>query len=152
MVVLAEVVIAVVGEGDFGRFGDFPDRPAIDDLTRRRSIDESGLGLQLAARARKQAIEEADRVERRERRRAGDLRRFTNRGSKLPDKWQFYVDNQNTYDGAYFGTKILFEEGQCASNLPCMTEGDVDDFLKRDFSRPLANPCSKSAACSWMVG
>jgi len=60
--------------------------------------------------------------------------------SKLPDQWHFGVDTQNTYDGSYFGCRVVFDEGQCPSNVPCMSEADVDTFLKRDFSRPLANP------------
>lgn len=63
--------------------------------------------------------------------------------AKLPEKWHFAVDNQNTYDGAYFGTKVKFDADQCPSNLACMTEADVDDFLARDFSRPLENPWIK---------
>jgi uroporphyrinogen-III decarboxylase len=60
--------------------------------------------------------------------------------SKLPEKWCFRVDNQNTYDGAYFGAPVVFEASQCPSNTACMTEADVDEFLKRDFSKPLQKP------------
>lgn len=56
---------------------------------------------------------------------------------KLPDRWNFSVDTLNTYDGAYFGCPVVYEAGQIPSNLPCMSEGDVDEFLKRDFSRPI---------------
>ena len=59
---------------------------------------------------------------------------------KLPDQWNFGVDSQNTYDGAFFGAPVVYEAGQCASNRSCMTEADVDDFLRRDFSKPLENP------------
>ena len=71
---------------------------------------------------------------------ATTLNRTCDGAIRLPDKWSFGVDNQNTYDGAYFGAPVTFEPDQCPSNLPCMTEGDVDDFLRRDFSRPLDNP------------
>ena len=60
--------------------------------------------------------------------------------TKLPDAWSFGVDNQNTYDAAYFGAQIVFEEGQVPSTLPAHTFDDLDDFLARDFSRPLENP------------
>lgn len=59
---------------------------------------------------------------------------------KLPDRWNFCVDTLNTYDGAYFGCPVVYDADQIPSNLPCMSEGDVDEFLKRDFSRPLENP------------
>ena len=59
---------------------------------------------------------------------------------KLPDRWSFCVDTLNTYDGAYFGCPVVYDADQIPSNLPCMSEGDVDEFLKRDFSRPLENP------------
>ncbi len=72
------------------------------------------------------------------------LSKVSDTPSRLPDSWNLYVDNQNTYDGAYFGAPICFEEGQCPSNRPYLTEADVDDFLKMDFSRPLENPWLKS--------
>ena len=72
------------------------------------------------------------------------LSRVSDVPARLPDSWNFNVDNQNTYDGAYFGAPVLFEEGQCPSNRPFLTESDVDDFLKQDFSRPLDNPWLKA--------
>jgi uroporphyrinogen-III decarboxylase len=74
---------------------------------------------------------------------ATTLSRCSDGSSKLPDRWNFRVDDQNTYDGAYFGTPVVFEPGQCPSNRPCMTESDADAFLARDFSRPLDNPWIK---------
>lgn len=71
------------------------------------------------------------------------LNKTCDSSTALPEKWSFYVDSQNTYDGAYFGTKVLFEADNCPSNIPCMTENDVDDFLKRDFSKPMENPWIK---------
>jgi len=59
---------------------------------------------------------------------------------KLPERWNFCVDTLNTYDGAFFGCPVVYDAGQIPSNVPCMGEGDVDEFLKRDFSRPLENP------------
>ncbi len=63
--------------------------------------------------------------------------------TELPEKWSFGVDNQNTYDGAYFGAPVRFEPDNCPSNVPCMKEDDIDEFMKRDFSRPLENPWIK---------
>ena len=71
--------------------------------------------------------------------RATTLSRTCDLAGDLPATWNFGVDNQNTYDGAYFGAEVVFEAGNCPSNLPNMTEGDVDGFLARDFSRPLEN-------------
>jgi len=64
--------------------------------------------------------------------------------TNLPETWDFHVDCQNTYDGAYFGAPVLFEAGNCPSTVPCMTEHDIDGFLKRDFTKPLEN--------SWVKG
>lgn len=66
--------------------------------------------------------------------------RVSDAADRLPDQWSFRVDSQNTYDGAYFGAPVVFERSQCPSNTPCLTAGDVEDFLRRDFSRPLENP------------
>ena len=68
------------------------------------------------------------------------LSRTCDHPGDLPEKWNFYVDSQNAADGAYFGAPVECAPGNCPSNLPCMTENDVDDFLRRDFSRPLDNP------------
>jgi uroporphyrinogen-III decarboxylase len=72
--------------------------------------------------------------------RATVLNEVSDWSSKLPDMWSCGVDTMNTYDGAYFGAPVVFDAGQVPSNTPCMTEADVDDFLRRDFSRPLDNP------------
>ena len=62
----------------------------------------------------------------------------------LPDAWSFYADCQNVYDGCYFGAKLVFEEGQNPSASPTLGLDDVDDFLARDFSKPLENPWLKN--------
>jgi uroporphyrinogen-III decarboxylase len=61
----------------------------------------------------------------------------------LPEAWSFSADNQNIYDGAYFGGEVIFDEGQVPSVLPAYTFDDLDAFLDRDFSRPLENPWLK---------
>jgi uroporphyrinogen-III decarboxylase len=58
----------------------------------------------------------------------------------LPAHWSFGLDFQNTYDGAYFGAPVHYADGQCPSNTAALAIDDVDDFLARDFSRPLENP------------
>ncbi len=63
--------------------------------------------------------------------------------SGLPDAWSFYADCQNVHDGCYFGARLEFEDGQTPSASPTLGLDDVDEFLKRDFSRPLENPWLK---------
>lgn len=67
------------------------------------------------------------------------MSRVCDNSSKLPDKWSCGVDTLNTYDGAYFGSPVVYDAGQVPSNVSFMTEADVDGFLRRDFSRPLEN-------------
>ncbi len=59
---------------------------------------------------------------------------------ELPEEWSLYVDNQNIYDAAYFGAPVEFRAGQVPATREFLTEDDAEDFLKRDFSRPLENP------------
>ena len=63
--------------------------------------------------------------------------------SQLPAAWNFRVDCQNIYDAAYFGATPQFEPGQVPATTPPYTMEQVDDFLARDFSQPLANPWIK---------
>jgi uroporphyrinogen-III decarboxylase len=63
--------------------------------------------------------------------------------SELPESWNFGVENQNIYDAAYFGAKILFEPGQVPSTHQFMDIDDVDWFLAQDFSNPLEQPWIK---------
>jgi uroporphyrinogen-III decarboxylase len=59
---------------------------------------------------------------------------------EIPETWGFYVENQNVYDAAYFGAEVRFEAGQVPDTRPFLTLDSVDEFLKRDFSKPLENP------------
>ncbi|MDD5677563.1 MAG: uroporphyrinogen decarboxylase family protein [Kiritimatiellae bacterium] len=61
----------------------------------------------------------------------------------LPDAWTFRVDSLNTYDGSYFGSDVLFEDGQCPCAMPAYSIGELDAFLERDFSHPFDNPWIK---------
>jgi uroporphyrinogen-III decarboxylase len=74
---------------------------------------------------------------------ATTLNRTCDSNVGLPEAWSFYVDNQNIYDGAYFGGELVFDEGQVPSIRPAYGFDDLDAFLARDFSRPLENPWLK---------
>ena len=62
---------------------------------------------------------------------------------ELPEKWSFHVECQNTYDAAYFGAEVVCKPGQVPATEAFLTIDDVDDFLERDFSKPLENPWIK---------
>lgn len=68
---------------------------------------------------------------------ATTLNRFSDSATQLPETWNFRVDNQNIYDGAYFGGRVIYEDGQVPSVAPAYGFDDLDAFLARDFSRPL---------------
>lgn len=70
----------------------------------------------------------------------GTLSRTCDTSDELPEAWDFRVDNQNIYDAAYFGAEVQFEQGQVPGTQQFLSLDDVDDFMKRDFSRPLDNP------------
>jgi uroporphyrinogen-III decarboxylase len=64
---------------------------------------------------------------------------------ELPAEWTLWVENQNIYDGAYFGApfggRVKFCDGQVPSFEACLTEDDIDAFMATDFfTDPLANP------------
>ncbi len=69
--------------------------------------------------------------------------------AELPERWSFFVENQNIYDAAYFGAEVLFKPGQVPCSEPFMTIDDVDDFLARDFSQPLENPWIRNRLAFW---
>ena len=46
------------------------------------------------------------------------LNRTCDADTTLSAAWSFRVDNQNIYDGAYFGGHLIFEEGQVPSLHP----------------------------------
>lgn len=62
---------------------------------------------------------------------------------ELPAEWNFYVENQNIYDAAFFGAKVEFEPGQVPGTHQFLSIDDVDDFMCRDFSKPLESPWIK---------
>jgi uroporphyrinogen-III decarboxylase len=63
---------------------------------------------------------------------------------QLPETWDFFADNQNVYDPAYFGAPVKFPPNQVPQTFEVFDIAEVEDFLKRDFSKPLENPWIKS--------
>ncbi|MHC4718692.1 MAG: uroporphyrinogen decarboxylase family protein [Planctomycetota bacterium] len=58
----------------------------------------------------------------------------------LPEQWEFYVDNQNFYDSAYFGAPIEFRDGQVADVSPVLAGAGKERIFAIDVDRPLDNP------------
>ncbi len=71
------------------------------------------------------------------------LNRTCDSDTTPPTAWNFRADSQNIHDGAYFGGRVIFETGQVPSVAPAFGFDDLDSFLDRDFSSPLANPWLK---------
>jgi uroporphyrinogen-III decarboxylase len=67
------------------------------------------------------------------------LSRVSDASSALPETIDIGIDNQNTYDAAYFGAEVTFRDGQVPATEPVYTLDDLDRFLAMDFSRPLEN-------------
>ena len=57
-----------------------------------------------------------------------------------PAEWEFYVDNQNTYDSAYFGAELVFREGQVVDVAPPLAGRGKDRIFEMDIDHPLENP------------
>ena len=57
---------------------------------------------------------------------------------------EFYVDNQNTYDSAYFGAPVAFRDGQVADVEPYLAGAGKDRIFEIDIDRPLDNPFVQS--------
>ena len=68
------------------------------------------------------------------------LSRFSDFPSGRPKEFGFYVDNQNTYDAAYFGCPVHFRDGQVPDITPILTGSDKDRLWDFDFDHPLENP------------
>ena len=71
---------------------------------------------------------------------ATTLHRTCDYSTALPEAWNFHVDNQNIYDGVYFGGELVYDEGQVPSVRPAYTFDDLDAFLEKDFTRPQEHP------------
>ena len=61
-----------------------------------------------------------------------------------PAEWEFYVDNQNTYDSAYFGAELVFRDGQVVDVAPPLAAVAKDRIFEMDIDHPLENPFIKS--------
>lgn len=71
------------------------------------------------------------------------MSRVCDTSSDLPKSWYFHVENQNIYDSAFFGGEVFFEKDQVPSTHQFLSMDDVDDFMSRDYSRPMENPWIK---------
>ena len=60
-----------------------------------------------------------------------------------PEEWAFYVDNQNFYDAAYFGSPVEFRDGQVGDAVPILAGSDRNRIFKMDIEHPLDNPFIK---------
>jgi uroporphyrinogen-III decarboxylase len=60
-----------------------------------------------------------------------------------PEQWEFYVDNQNTYDSAYFGAPVEFRDGQVADVSPYLAGAGKHRIFEIDIDHPLDNPFIK---------
>ena len=68
------------------------------------------------------------------------LHRYCDRPIGRPKTFEFYVDNQNTYDSQYFGAPAFFHDGQVADVRPYLADGDKHRVSDIDVERPLDNP------------
>ncbi len=57
-----------------------------------------------------------------------------------PERLEFYVDNQNVYDSAYFGAPVEFRDGQVADVSPPLAGAGKESIFSIDLDRPLDNP------------
>ena len=62
----------------------------------------------------------------------------------MPEQWEFYADNQNFYDSAYFGAPIEFRDGQVADVSPVLAGAGKERIFDIDIDRPLDNPFLRS--------
>lgn len=60
-----------------------------------------------------------------------------------PERLEFYVDNQNIYDSAYFGAPIEFRGGQVADVSPPLSGAGKESIFGLDIEHPLENPFVK---------
>lgn len=60
-----------------------------------------------------------------------------------PKQYEFYVDNQNVYDAAYFGCPVHFRDGQVADAGMILEGQDKHRIFEMDLDHPLENPFIK---------
>ncbi len=71
------------------------------------------------------------------------LHNYCDRPAGPPERVEFYVDNQNTYDSQYFGAPAFFHDGQVVDVEPYLAGEGKDRVFEIDIDRPLANPFIK---------
>lgn len=59
------------------------------------------------------------------------------------ERLDFWVDNQNTYDSAYFGAPLVFRDGQVADVEPYLAGAGKGRIFEIDIDHPLDNPFVK---------
>ncbi|HUU58676.1 MAG TPA: uroporphyrinogen decarboxylase family protein [Phycisphaerae bacterium] len=67
------------------------------------------------------------------------LHRYCDSPVGTPEKWEFYVDNLNSYDSLYFGCPIHFRDGQIPDTTPILAGADKDRIFEFDLQRPMEN-------------
>ena len=68
------------------------------------------------------------------------LARYCDYPSGRPEEMVFYVDNQNIYDAAYFGSPVHFPAGQVPATTPILEGAHRNDIFDFDLDHPLENP------------
>jgi uroporphyrinogen-III decarboxylase len=68
------------------------------------------------------------------------LNRYCDSPLGRPEKWEFYVDNQNVYDSAYFGAPVEFRDGQVSDVSPPLAGAGKGRLFEMDIDHPLENP------------
>ena len=71
------------------------------------------------------------------------LNQYCDHPTGRPEEWAFHVDNQNTYDSAYFGAELAFRDGQVADVAPPLAGAGKETIFQLDIDHPLENPFIK---------
>jgi uroporphyrinogen-III decarboxylase len=57
-----------------------------------------------------------------------------------PEKFEFYVDWQNSYDSLYFGCPLHYRDGEVPDTTPILAGADKQRLFDFDLDHPLDNP------------
>lgn len=74
---------------------------------------------------------------------ANYLWQYSDYATGRPEAFQFYQDNQNIYDAAYFGSPIHFRQGQVPDCTTILAGDDKNRIFDFDIDHPLDNPFVK---------
>ena len=66
--------------------------------------------------------------------------RYCDRPVGLPDEFALYVDVQNCYDAAYFGSPLTYRDGQVPDCPPILAGSAKHRIFEQDIEHPLDNP------------